>query len=190
MAQLIIVCAASNWGASSLTKIWIRSCFSLFSAAAAATVLPVVLQIQFIFDEALRFGLLLSSLPEILGDPPCVLVPRRRHTHTQRHTRNRRRRNKTKPSTQSEIVPPFLSGFLFIFHCPLWSTTCRCMSVYLCEGFVSRFARVARRGFTLLLPFDCECHALKNTQKVEEKSEKGTVKSSFDRTSCARRRLW
>lgn len=63
------------------------------------------------------------------------------------------------------------------------------MRVYLCEGFVSRFARVARRGFTLLLPFDCECHALKNTQKVEEKSEKGTVKSSFDRTSCARRRL-
>lgn len=79
MTQLIIVWLTGFQGAP---RAWQRFEYVVLAvlvvvvpltvpAASLCLSLPALLQIQFIFDEALRFGLLLSSLPEILGDPLC-----------------------------------------------------------------------------------------------------------------------
>lgn len=119
-------------------------------------------------------------------------------THTR--SRNRRRRNKTKPSTQSEIVPPFgyvrsvwisiyfpLSAVVYYLHMYAYVYLCACV----CQGFVSRFARVVCRGFyTVVSPNQLRVPRAEKKIKQEKRREKGTVKSPFDRTSCTRRRLW
>lgn len=186
MAQLIIVCLEDS--AEGAPRAWQRFeyvvaalsltlsasfCLSLF---VPATVHAVVLQIQFIFDEALRFWAAVVIPAGNIRRPSlahslCVSpgVDTRTHTHTERPIRNRRRRNKTKPSTQSEIVPPFSVWVSIYFPlCPLWSTTCICMRVYLCvcvrvcvRDLWADLRVLSVGGFTLLLPFQSECHALK-----------------------------
>lgn len=140
-------------GASSLTKIWIRCCCSLsltlsVSFCLSSSVPAVVLQIQFIFDEALRFwaavvipagNIRRPSLALSISLFLSVLVSRHRHTHTHTHKIGAAA-TKQNPQLNQKLFPLFQSEFLFIFHCvhcgllPAYVWVCICVCVWgICE---------------------------------------------------------